>query len=297
MQQTARIGIDIGGTKTLGVVIDNQNNIIQTLKYPTLSQAGDAHTSLLRTVQHTIQQLYDRAKQYGYTLMGIGIACAGIIDDTNRTIRYAQSLGIHDLPIGGFLEEAFQLPVYLCNDTDAAALAELDTANDKHASFLYVSVGTSIGAGIVKHGKLLKGAGEIGHMAVERNGISCSCNHQGCLKHYASGQALEKKAQSKGGSYAAIAMPCIIALAEEGDQWCQQVIKEGAGYLGLALVNAVHLLNIDDIVLGGGVLQKEGMFINEIETYVKRHVMIPARVRKASLKTEASAVGAANLLG
>ncbi|MFB4163827.1 ROK family protein [Alteribacillus sp. JSM 102045] len=298
--KTSRIGIDLGGTKILGALVDEAGNVVTSLQLPTFSDKEASQKELLSSIISIINQLIKSAKKEGQTPQGIGIASAGIIDQGTRTIRYAQSLGVKDFSIGKQLEDIFQIPVRLCNDTDAAAMAKWQKNNNNSDSFMYVSVGTGIGAGIMKEGVLLQGAGEIGHMTVNREGGICPCGNRGCLKHYASGPAMEEKVRTGHGRYAEMTMPEIIERAENGDTWCQDVLKEGAHYLGLALVNAVHLLHIKEIALGGGVLQEGEFFLKQVQTYVHRYTMPfmaeGLTVKRSPFKAEIGAVGAACIM-
>ncbi|WP_158735728.1 ROK family protein [Alteribacillus sp. YIM 98480] len=295
-EKVLRIGIDLGGTKILGALVDDAGNAVATRQLPTFAKEKHSEKEILQTISTIVQDLLIWAEKEGRTPVEIGIASAGIIDTSTRTIRYAQSLGVKDFPIGEQVEKALQMPVHLCNDTDAAAMAEWQKKSRKSDRFMYVSVGTGIGAGIVKEGKIMQGAGELGHMTVNPKGENCTCGNYGCLKHYASGPAMEEKVRMKGGKYREMAMPEIVELAEKGDLWCQNVLKESAQYLGLALVNSIHLLAVNEIVIGGGVLQKGDFFFSQVEAYVKRFTMPymaeGITVQPARFKAEIGAVGA-----
>ncbi|SDI00582.1 ROK family protein [Alteribacillus bidgolensis] len=295
--KTLRIGIDLGGTKILGALVDDDGHAVATRQLPTFAKKEHPEKEILQTISTIVQDLIIRAEKEDRTPIEIGIASAGIIDPRTRTIRYAQSLSVKDFSIGEHVEKALQMPVRLCNDTDAAAMAEWQKKSRKRDRFMYVSVGTGIGAGIVMEEKIMQGAGELGHMTVNPKGQICSCGNYGCLKHYASGPAMEEKVRTKGGKYKKMAMPEIVELAEKGDVWCQNVLKEGARYLGLALVNSIHLLALKEIVIGGGVLQKGDYFFSQVEAYVKRFTMSymaeGITMKPARFEAELGAVGAA----
>ncbi len=182
--------------------------------------------------------------------------------------------GWREVPLVQRLEEAFGVPAWLENDADAAALAEHRFGAGRGARhMIFVTVSSGVGGGLIVDGRLHRGAsgaaGEVGHMVLNEKGPSCTCGNRGCLEAYASGLAIAARGREaiESGRSAMLARlaqedpplsaETVFRAAAAGDEVSQQMIGEASHYLGLGLVNLVHIFNPEVIVIGGG-LSREG---------------------------------------
>jgi glucokinase len=211
------------------------------------------------------------------------------------------------------LEAAFRLPVKVVNDANAAALGEfLFGAGRGHRNFVYITVSTGIGGGIVVDGRLVEGsvgtAGEIGHTTIDRRGPACPCGNIGCLEAIASGTAIARvfRERLKAGEASTVpdvldgreATAADVALgAKAGDALAASVFAEAAEALGLGVVNCIHLFNPDVIAIGGGVSQAGDLLFEPVRRMVALHAFpVPrnvVRIVQVELGTEVGLIGAA----
>lgn len=252
------LGLDFGGTKlTAGVVDLAARRIVDVVQVPTPSTAVEASESLLTESQHL--------NGIG-SIRGIGVSFGGHVRE-NRILRSVQVAGWEDFPLVTALQARFgALPVQIANDANAVALAEwrFGAARDVR-SLLYVTVSTGIGGGIVIDGKLYEGrngmAGEIGHTLVAPDGPLCPCGKRGCLEAVAAGPGIARRMAELSAGQASNLLPGgreltardVARAAAEGNDFARQALSEAGAYLGTALANAVDLLDVDCIVIGGGV--------------------------------------------
>ena len=279
------IGVDIGGTK-ISVPLGNQNGQIsgKTI-FPTRHRQQVKHS--ISEIQSSISHLLEAHRIDGRSLIGIGVGVPGPMDSRRGVIERSPNLpGWNGLPLKSILERRFKTRVVVDNDANAAALGEAYFGLGRKVSdFIYVTVSTGIGSGIVASGKLIKGAnggaGEIGHMTVVPNGNRCNCGKRGCLEAYASGTAIAqpvKRALKKGTRSRCfkqmkpsdITGRVIAEAARKGDHLAIQARQIAADFLGLGLANVMNLLNPKLIILGGGVMETVHHFWHPMMTAIRR---------------------------
>jgi glucokinase len=284
---TDAAGIDIGGTKCLGVVIDDAGTVVRQLKVRTPQEPA----ALLETIAGVAGQLGD------YASLGVGLP--GLVT-TAGVVRSSPNLpAVKELDARAGLEAALGHPVVVGNDATCAALAEWRLGAGRGVDDLVlVTLGTGIGGGMVQGGRLLVGAngfaGEIGHMTVQRHGIPCPCGRRGCWERYASGSGLTALSGGRTGEE-------LVSAAVMGDVDALAVLDEFADWVAIGLVNLTNLLDPARFVLGGGLAEAAAVIAEPIERrfvarlYAPEHRPHPGLVF-ASLGEEAGAIGAA-LLG
>ncbi|HYO18767.1 MAG TPA: ROK family protein, partial [Dermatophilaceae bacterium] len=186
------IGLDIGGTKISGGVIDECGAILAKGRRdtPALDPSAIIHEAASLTRELSLEHKID----------AVGVACAAFIDRAGSTVYFSPNLAWRDEPLQQRLESALELPVTIENDANAAAWGEFRFgAADEAANMVMVTVGTGIGGGIVVDGVLMHGAfgvaAELGHMRVVPGGVRCGCGNRGCWEMYASGTALVREAR------------------------------------------------------------------------------------------------------
>jgi glucokinase len=309
---TLAIGVDVGGTKVLGGVVDEAGKVIAEIRRPTPSQDPDQTADVI--VDVILELCAD------HEAVAIGVGAAGFIDEERSTVRFAPNLAWRDEPLRERVADRVPLPVFIENDANAAGWAEWRFgAGRGHEDLVLVTVGTGIGGAIVLDGALHRGrfggAGEPGHMIVEHGGIRCGCGNQGCWEQYSSGGALTREARERAkasprtaarllelaeGDPAAITGPFVTQAAEEGDPLALELFAEIALWLGMGLANLSALLDPGLFILGGGVSQAGHLLLEPVqEAYgaqlTGRGHRPLAQVVLAEMGNEAGLVGAADL--
>ncbi|MEO6124597.1 MAG: ROK family protein [Ilumatobacteraceae bacterium] len=283
---TLAAGIDVGGTKILGVVLDERGQIVAQQRRPT-PKGGD----------NVIQELVDLARDLGpYESLGVGVP--GLVTRTG-VLRAAPNLAdAHELAVRPKLEEMLGHPVSVDNDATCAMLAEWHHGAARgFDDVVLVALGTGIGGGLVMGGVLQRGtngfAGEIGHMVVQPDGLHCVCGRRGCWERYASGSGLQMLAGGVRGED-------VIIAARSGDAESLAVIDTFARWVAIGLANLTNLLDPAAIVLGGGLAAAPDIFLGPIQRefgsllYAPKHRPHP-HLAFAELGEHAGAIGAALL--
>jgi glucokinase len=305
------VGIDIGGTKIAGALVDADGNLVRELRVPT--PATD-RAAIVDAVASLINQLSD-----GETVVGAGVAAAGFIDAEQANIVYAPNLSWRNEPFKALVEAKVQVPVLLENDANAAGWAEYRYGagrGTKHMVML--TIGTGVGGAVVVDSKLLRGgfgvAGELGHLRVVPEGRLCGCGQHGCIEQYASGTALLRAAKE----LAASGNPEGARLAEiqhesgelTGIQVAQAILEKDPGavglvqdvgnWLGQTIASLSAVLDPEVVVIGGGVSSVGDVLLNPVREAFRSHQ--PARgfhpeleIKAAEFLNDAGLVGAADL--
>lgn len=309
----ASIGIDIGGTKTLGVVLSDQGNLLAQLRFPTPTSSVELIELILSTYSELSCEVPD-----GVVISSLGIGVAGLVDMAGE-LRCAPNLAEADgLRLGELIGSSVDVAVYLDNDANCAALAEirLGVAKDIDNAFL-VTLGTGIGGAVVANGKVYRGgfglAGEPGHMLVDPEGIQCACGARGCWEAYASGTGLRNLAlrraaagelsnvvQGLEGKSERITGELISHAASAGDQEAIAVVDEYAKWVALGLANCAALLDPEMIILGGGIAGSWQLFGPRIcglfdDFVIGSRQRSAVQIKPAKIGEAAGAVGASLL--
>ncbi|HYA37972.1 MAG TPA: ROK family protein [Candidatus Methylomirabilis sp.] len=278
----ARIGIDLGGTKTEGIVMDDAGNILARERLPT--PQADGYEAILRNIRALVLDLEEKAGQP----CRVGIGTPGAISARTGCLKNSNTVCLNGKPIKTDLERILSRPVRLANDANCFALSEaLDGAGKDHGVVFGAILGTGVGGGIVFHGKLHEGpqhiAGEWGHNVLDADGPPCYCGKRGCVETFLSGPGLARDFVAHGGNPAHGALT-IAARAAEGDVRAEAAMQRYLDRFGRALSVVVNILDPDAVVLGGGVsniarLYTEGracieryVFNDELRTKILPHV-------------------------
>lgn len=256
------IGVDLASDEFRGAVVNLRGEIIRTVAFPISSRSGDQALALVYHLVDILLASSDRP------VLGIGIGTPGQVDTAQGIVRRAVNMDWLDLPLGALLKERYKLPVYVANDSQAAALAEYIFGGwQVDQNLAVIKVGQGIGAGVVLEGRLFQGdgfsAGEIGHMLVVEDGQRCRCGHLGCLETMASTPAIVQRAYALSRETAhssltllgpeAITLETLQKALEKGDPVARQVVTEAGRYLGLAVAGVVSLLNVRRVLLVGSI--------------------------------------------
>lgn len=309
------IGIDLGGTKILIALVNKETGeVVHYVKKKTKKDKGPQN--IIRKMISGIEELLEESKFKIEDIESIGVGAAGQVDRENGIIIGAPNLDCYDLNIREHLTSHFNLPVYLGNDVEIAAMGEMKFGAAKGCDdFVCVFVGTGVGSSIVKDGKIIHGAtgtaGEIGHMIVDLNGRQCACGAHGCLEAYASRSAIEKRIEGalRKGRHSAIldymetgksiSSSMIQKSIEREDELVIQCVNEAAEYLSGGLASIINFINPKLIILGGGLIEAVDYFYQKtIKKARAKCLPVPAtkiEFKKAQLGDYSGVIGAAFL--
>jgi glucokinase len=306
---TAYIGIDLGGTKISGILLDASGEKIAEALVPTKAAKGEAvvETQLFML----IDQMVETAQREKVDVIGIGVGVPGALVRNSGILLYAANLPFHKYPFVEKLRARYALPIALENDASAAAWAEYKFGSGQGSNtMLFVTVSTGIGAGAVINGSLYTGstgsAFELGHITIKKDGLACSCGNQGCAELYASGSALARIVEAKIASGEVsllkeqkITAEAVFSAAALGDRLAEDSIEQALEDLGTCVSVAAALLDPDRIVIGGGMAQAGEQVWLAVEAAIKKKclptVAEHVKVVPSALKNEAGVYGAAAL--
>lgn len=311
------IGIDIGGTKVAGGVVDPDGQVIVRARRDTPHRSTSPDV-----VENTIVEVVDElfAAVGRDRVEAVGIGAAGFVAADRQTVVFAPHLSWRDEPLQDNLQRRVQVPITVDNDANAAAWAEWKFgAAQGESHLMIVSLGTGIGGGIVTDGRLQRGrygiAGEFGHMQVVPNGLRCECGNRGCWEQYASGNALVREARgliaanspvvanllaSVGGDPADLTGPLITSAAQAGDPTSIELLAEIGHWLGMGIANLAAAFDPGTFVIGGGVSAAGPLLLDPARETFRRQLAgrgyrPEARIVAAELGNEAGLIGAADL--
>ena len=243
-----KIGIDLGGTKIEGILLDEKYNTIQRKRIETRQENG--YDSIVQSIISLINEL--RAKTDEKT--SVGICTPGVTGADSGLIKNSNTQCLIGMPLKNDLENVLGFEIVMENDANCFALAESVLGSAKgHDVVFGVIIGTGVGGGIVINGTLHKGrtniAGEWGHHILHPNGNECYCGKQGCVETYISGPALEKRWFEITGKKESLQSIVQDLSDEKAKQWKKEFLEN----FGTSLANVIDILDPDVIVLGGGV--------------------------------------------
>jgi len=243
-----KIGIDLGGTKTEGILLDEKYDIIERKRIKTPQENG--YDSIVKSITFLINDLKKKTSEK----TSIGLCTPGVTDPNSGLIKNSNTQCLIGMPLKNDLENILDQEILMENDANCFALAEslLGSAKD-HEVVFGVIMGTGVGGGIVINGTIHKGrsniAGEWGHHILHPNGNECYCGKRGCVETYISGPALERRWFKITGTKESLQSITQNLSFEKAEQWKSEFLEN----FGMALANVIDILDPDAIVLGGGV--------------------------------------------
>lgn len=245
-----RLGIDLGGTKTEGIVMGADGGILLRERRPTPQAQG--YDAILANIQSLVADLERQAGER----CRVGIGTPGAISARTGCLKNSNTVCLNDKPLPADLERLLGREVRIANDANCFALSEAtDGAGQGQPVVFGVILGTGVGGGLVVHGRLLTGAqhiaGEWGHNVLDADGPPCYCGKRGCVETFLSGPGLARDHATHGGDPALDAQ-AIVARAAAGDAVAEAAMRRYLDRFGRALSVVVNILDPDAIVLGGG---------------------------------------------
>ena len=263
------IGIDLGGSKILTGLVDSQGKILVSDERAT--PATKSARAVTRAILDSVHDVLENGAIRISEVAAVGIGAAGISNpDTGVVFASPHLPRWRDVPLRDILQEKLGKQVFLMNDANAAALGEFYFGAARSArDFIYITLSTGIGGGIVIGGRLYTGtigcAGEVGHMTIDDNGPVCGCGNRGCWEALASGTALAEEAKRRikegtatsilryaGGRMEKVTAEIIHKAAQRGDSLARELIGRTGYYVGVGLANLINIFNPELIVIGGG---------------------------------------------
>ncbi len=308
------IGIDIGGTKVLGGVVDSTGNIIDSARRVTPVAGGK---ELITTIIEVIKEFKSK-----HEIAGVGISIAALISADQGTVVGAPNIAnLSKLNFVVELKKEFNIPIIAENDANAAMWAEYKFGAARGFNpVMFFIIGTGMGGGLVIDDKLFRGANgigaEFGHMIVQQNGVLCGCGTKGCIEQYASGSALMRYAKEgitanpakgkvvldlAGGSVTGLTGAILTKAALAGDELAIAAFKQQADWLGSACASFSLILNPAAIVIGGGVVDAGELFLAPVREAMNRYMPFagthtPPKIIAAKFGNDAGLIGAADLV-
>ena len=263
------LGIDLGGTKILTAVANSQGKMLS--RDHSITPAKKGHEAVIQSILESVYRALEQADVAVSALTAIGVGAPGISNPETGILFTSPNLpGWRDVPLRDIVQEKLGKKAFLINDANAAALGELYFGAARGArNFIYITISTGIGGGIVINGNIYNGAigtaGEVGHMTIDDDGPICNCGNRGCWETLASGTALAREARHRikegvrtsileyaGGDVEKVTAQVIHSAAEKGDSLGKELIARTGYYVGVGLANLINIFNPELIVIGGG---------------------------------------------
>ncbi len=306
------IGIDLGGTNIAGGLVRKSGDVVQIKSVPTGKERG--FEAVAEDILKLIKTLMKEAKE---PIEGVGIGVPGVVDKDLSMIFYCTNLSWYDKDLGKTLSQALGIPVFVDNDANLAALAEVEAGSLKGAkAAVMLTLGTGIGGGVAVDGNILRGAhglgSEIGHMIIGENFYDCNCGNNGCFETFSSATAVikyaEKLVQDKVYpdsilntvySQRGLNAKTVIDAAKAGDPLGMDAFERLVKYLAIGVVNIINLFDPEKISFGGGVAHSGPFLLDKVRETVSKMVFIKnfpsAELVLAELGNDAGVIGAAML--
>ena len=304
------IGVDLGGTKISTAISTIEGNILANVVLPTKAEEGEV--AVLGRIIQSIDEVIVGSSTSIDEVEAIGIGSPGPLDAKKGIIITTPNLPFKDYNLVQPLKEKYNIPVYLDNDANAAAIGEyMFGAGKGKESIIYFTVSTGVGGGAVLDGKVYRGhtsnALEIGHTTVDPNGPRCNCGNLGCLEAMSSGTAIAKKGKEAVSTnvetslkkYDTITSYEVFKEAEAGDEVAKDIIDNALTYLGIGVANAIATFDPEMIIIGGGVSKAGDIVFDTVEKVVNKRcfksMAESCEIVPAGLGSDAGVVGAVAL--
>jgi len=263
------LGVDLGGTKILTAVTNSQGKMLS--RDHSITPAKKGHEAVIQSILESAHRALDQAGVAISELGAIGVGAPGLSNPETGILFTSPNLpGWQDIPLRDIMQKRLGKKTFLINDANAAALGEFYFGAARGArNFIYITLSTGIGGGIVIDGKIYTGAigaaGEVGHMTIDDEGPICNCGNRGCWETLASGTALAREAKHRikegvrtsileyaEGDIEKVTAQAIHSAAEQGDSLAKELIARTGYYVGVGLANLINIFNPELIIIGGG---------------------------------------------
>lgn len=308
------VGVDLGGTNIAAGIVDKEGRILLKKSVPTFRERKPEE--IIQDMCMLIESLIEEKNLTLRDIKSIGIGSPGLHDRQNGITIYNSNLGFNNVPVRDMVQNRLNIPVYLENDANCAAIAESVAGaakGEEHA--VIITIGTGIGGGVIINKKLYTGfngaGGELGHVVIALDGEPCSCGRKGCWEAYSSATALirqtkkaaEENTNSKiweiiGGNPDKIDAKTAFEAARLGDETGRSVVENYIEILSEGLANMANIFQPGVIVIGGGVSKEEENLLAPLREKVRKKACFfegigEPRIEAAQMGNDAGIVGAA----
>lgn len=302
------IGIDIGGTNLRFALVDNSGIIL--FRSRSVSSISDGREAFCTRLQAGITEMQNFATTLGLPVSGIGVGVPGLVSKDGVIHSSVNMKPLDGLNLTKFLEDTTGLPVFCGNDANAIAMGEyIYGAGTDFKSFMVISIGTGLGSGLILDGRLWSGvngfASEFGHITVKPDGLPCPCGNKGCLEQYVSAGAIVRNAMELFPEFSQeseflLDAAIVAGLAKKGDLVARKAFETAGSWLGIGLASLVNTLNLEAIIVCGGVSESLDLLLptirEEIEKRCFREIGRDLKIIAGTLADDAGLLGAAGMV-
>lgn len=312
MSDNIYCGIDIGGTTINIGTVTSHGDLLS--EQHIASDVRNGVDDVVQRISHAVQRCAEMASDTK-RMSSVGIGIAGLVDTQRGVLREATNLpGWMNVPLAAALQEQLNVPVTIDNDANVAALGEYKFGAGRGYPYLMmVTLGTGVGAGLIFNGRIFHGAfdaaGEFGHITIDKNGPKCGCGRRGCVEAYVGTRGILRTVKQNLPKYPSSSLAAIdiskltpkdiYRQAQAGDDLARAVFHIVGENLGYGLGSVVNLLNIQRIILGGGVAAAAEFIIDSaqktLDVVSLKNAEEPVKIVRGALGGHAGIIGAASL--
>lgn len=310
------VGIDLGGTNIAAGVVDETGKIV--CKYSRKTNINQSFEDLVRDIAETGKEAVRQAGMTMDDITSVGLGTPSCINPKNNLLVFANNLGWRNVPLPSTLQSHFDVPVYICNDADCAALGEaIAGAARNYENAIVITLGTGVGSGVILNRRIFNGCdhmgGHLGHTKLVYGGVRCTCGQYGCLESYASATALIRETkeamaehpesllhQLVDGDLSRVEARTVFDAAHQNDETALAVVDQYIDYLAAGLSSFVLIFRPDVLIIGGGISVQGDYLLNPLNEKLKEYTFSyretgGPRAIRAELGNDAGIIGAAML--
>lgn len=305
------IGIDLGGTNIAAGVVDDNGKILSQGSTPTISSRH--YSEIVKDMAELCKKITAEAGLKIEDIKAIGIGSPGTVDNKNGVVVYANNLKMDHAPIAEELRKYIDLPINIENDANAAAYGEYVINGGGADNFVFITLGTGVGGGVVINKKLYRGfngsGAELGHVTLVHKGEQCSCGNKGCWEAYASVTALIRQTKESmeenpdslmheiSQKEGKVSGRTAFDAAKKGDSAAQTVVDNYIKYVADGITGMINIFQPERLVIGGGISKEGDYLLKPIIEYVRKYdynkYMKKTEISIATLFNDAGIIGAA----
>jgi predicted NBD/HSP70 family sugar kinase len=274
------LGVDLGVRQTSYAVSDFRGRVLFSRTLPTQNGPEQFLTWLCLDIKNHMKGL-DLEKK----LRAVGVSVAGLVDVTDGTLIFAPNQGWTRVPVRAYIEQSMRLPTFVENDATSSALGEIwlgPASVLNYTNIVYVLVVEGIGTGLILDGRLYRGSrigtGGFGHMILDPNGPLCSCGRRGCWEALASEKAIRQLHAQRAHRPSEEDPSDIVDAALRGNPLPESILRQIAEYLGLGILNLIHGLSPQAVIVGGNVARAWSIIGPLIRETIHSHLLIPGLI-------------------
>ncbi len=251
----------------------------------------DEPETVLNSIAQLVRKAFSKAEEKKRHILGLGISLPGLVDVSSGVLLFAPNMRWSEVPVKEWLEKEFDIPIYVDNKANMAALAESYFGSARDSEYvLYINITAGVGSGIVLNQRIMAGvsglAGEVGHMTINPDGPKCNCGSYGCWETYVSALAVFRRVREcilQGeesqlsevvrDGFERITIPLMVEAARNGDRVALESLEKTGYYLGVGLANLINTFNPQKVVLGGYVTQAYEFLLPVIQKTVQERAL------------------------